>query len=169
MNVSGSISGAILREERPWGSFRVFFLNSPFKQEWVRPFFASIGDEYPGARKGDGLEGHLETLSGKVAEGTPTTIKIISVNPRSRLSLQYHRRWSEEWLCLRGRADATIGPERLRVRLDGGDRVAVPLGVHHRLESAEGADALEVATGLFDENDIARLEDDYSRAPANKS
>jgi mannose-6-phosphate isomerase-like protein (cupin superfamily) len=45
-----------------------------------------------------------------------------------------------------------------------GDTITIPKGTNHRLEGA-GTDAiiLEIATGMFDEADIVRIEDDYSR------
>lgn len=47
----------------------------------------------------------------------------------------------------------------------GGDRVWVPAGAVHRMGNSGPAHArvLEIAYGLFDEDDIERLEDDYSR------
>ena len=56
-----------------------------------------------------------------------------------------------------------MGSELRPTTLGVGDTVSIPQGVLHRLESTEGADILEVAKGTFDEGDIVRVEDDYSR------
>jgi mannose-6-phosphate isomerase len=136
----------------------------PLRREWVHRLFGGLARAYPDAQKGGLLLKHLEGMLDKHGSRTPTTVKIISVNPNSRLSLQYHRHRAEEWFCLKGNAVATLGESLVRHPLGVGETVSVPLGVLHRLESAAGADILEVATGHFDEQDIVRLADDYARA-----
>lgn len=91
------------------------------------------------------------------------SVKIITVAPGHRLSLQTHECRDESWTVL----DAGI-----TVEIDGkawatavGERVWIPRGVAHRVANAgaQSARFLEVAYGGFDENDIVRLEDDYAR------
>ena len=97
------------------------------------------------------------------------TVKILRVDPRSRLSLQRHRHRDEEWLCLRGSAEVRVGDRTTKVNV--GDRTVVPRNRLHRIYSERGAEFLEVSTGKFSEDDIVRVEDDYGRAggPARPS
>lgn len=89
------------------------------------------------------------------------TVKVLTVSPHSRLSLQKHKHRDEEWLCAHGRAEANVGDRS--VVLNVGDKVFVPRGTLHRLSSDAGAEILEVTYGSFDEGDIVRVEDDYGR------
>lgn len=90
-------------------------------------------------------------------------MKIITVSPGHRLSLQRHAMRDEAWFVLDGPMDITVG-DRSWVACEG-DRVWVPAGAVHRMGNPGPAQArvLEIAYGLFDEDDIERLEDDYSR------
>jgi mannose-6-phosphate isomerase len=147
-------------EERPWGNFKVFLVNSEFRRDWAEDFFRELAEKYPltvrSGRLSDFMEGMLED-----SVLTSTTVKIIKVNPMSRLSLQYHDHRSEDWFCLSGTAYAQRGVEGRVLR--PGSSFHVPKGMVHRLESREGAEVLEIASGRFDESDIVRLQDDYSR------
>lgn len=89
------------------------------------------------------------------------TVKLLSVNPHSRLSLQKHGHRDEEWLCLSGSAEVRVGHKTLRMGV--GDRATIPRGVLHRIYSKGGAEILEVSFGKFSEDDIVRVEDDYGR------
>jgi mannose-6-phosphate isomerase-like protein (cupin superfamily) len=90
------------------------------------------------------------------------TVRILTINPRSRISLQKHKFRDEEWLCLRGRARVRID-DRTFV-LKEGEKTFVPRNHLHRVGSYLGAEILEVAHGRFRDNDIVRVEDDYGRA-----
>jgi len=90
------------------------------------------------------------------------TVKILKVNPRSRLSLQRHKFRDEEWLCLRGSAEVRVGTKSFRMGV--GDRALVPRNKLHRIYSEQGVEFLEVAFGRYSEDDITRVEDDYGRA-----
>jgi mannose-6-phosphate isomerase len=92
------------------------------------------------------------------------TVKIITVVPGGRLSLQRHRRRDEMW---------TILDVELLLEVDGTERVAVPgekvwipRGTVHRVSNKGHVEGrfLEIAYGEFDEQDIERLDDDYDRA-----
>ncbi|HEU4676413.1 MAG TPA: glycosyltransferase [Motilibacteraceae bacterium] len=93
-----------------------------------------------------------------------TTVKVIEVDPGRRLSLQRHTRRGELWVVLDGPLHVHVdGVESL---VPSGASVWVPRGSVHRAASPgpHTARFLEVAFGEFREEDIERLEDDFSRA-----
>lgn len=91
------------------------------------------------------------------------TVKTISIDPGQRLSLQTHTLRAEMWHVLDGEVDVTLDDRRWVAH--PGDHVWVPCGAIHRLGNSTDRPAriLEVAFGEFDEGDITRLDDDYSR------
>jgi mannose-6-phosphate isomerase len=91
------------------------------------------------------------------------TVKIITVEPGHRLSLQRHRHRGEMWQILDGPIDIVVDDRQWQAQ--PGEVVWVPHGAVHRMGNSGGEPGrlLEVAFGHFDENDIERLEDDYSR------
>jgi mannose-1-phosphate guanylyltransferase/mannose-6-phosphate isomerase len=91
------------------------------------------------------------------------TVKTITVEPGCRLSLQRHQYREEMWHVLDGLADVHV--DGTESTLSPGDRVMVPRGSVHRLGNSgtQPVRVLEIAFGHFDEDDIERLEDDYSR------
>lgn len=91
-----------------------------------------------------------------------TTVKLITVNPKSRLSYQSHKQRSEYWRCIKGSFMALL--DGREVVLKENEDVFVPAGMKHRMVGLEGpAVCLEISFGNFDENDIVRYEDDYGR------
>ena len=99
----------------------------------------------------------------RFVENERVTVKIITVEPGQRLSLQRHDHRAEMWRALDHPVTAEIDGE-LRT-LQPGETVVVPQGAVHRLGNAgdRAARLLEIAFGDFDEDDIVRLEDDYRR------
>lgn len=99
----------------------------------------------------------------QLTHNEPTTVKIITVEPGHRLSLQTHALRSECWQVLDGPLDVTIGDESWRAQ--PGERMWIPRGTKHRMGNPTGTPAriLEIAYGDFDEGDITRHEDDYQR------
>ena len=94
---------------------------------------------------------------------SPSTVKIITVNPNESLSLQSHAKRGEFWRVLTGSGSFVIGDDTYTVSV--GDEYAVPMGAKHRMKSGvDGMSVLEIATGDFDEEDIIRYEDKYGRA-----
>lgn len=91
------------------------------------------------------------------------TVKTITVLPGCRLSLQRHRRRSEMWQILDGPMDVLVGGQAWRA--DPGELVWVPRGAPHRIGNPATTPrrVLEIAFGEFAEDDVERLEDDYSR------
>lgn len=97
------------------------------------------------------------------ATNEPVTVKTISVEPGHRLSLQRHAKRAEMWHVVDGPVDVTVGDSSWPA--ESGDDVWVPVGAVHRLGNSTSGVVriLEVAFGAFDESDIERLDDDYSR------
>ena len=89
------------------------------------------------------------------------TVKVLTVDPHSRLSLQKHQHRTEEWLCLSGKAEVRVGNRTFTLGV--GDRATIPRRQLHRISSDGGAEILEVSFGKFSEDDIVRVEDDYGR------
>ncbi|GAA5141503.1 hypothetical protein GCM10023340_03330 [Nocardioides marinquilinus] len=91
------------------------------------------------------------------------TVKVITVEPGARLSLQRHEHRSELWQVLDGPMQVVVDDHAWTAH--AGERVWVPAGATHRMGNAgtEPARILEVAVGHFDEHDIERIQDDYQR------
>lgn len=99
----------------------------------------------------------------QLACNTPVTVKIITIEPGQRLSLQRHEQRGELWQILDGPIDVTIGTfERMATP---GEIVWIPQGTVHRMTNCgeTAGRVLELAFGEFDEDDIERLDDDYGR------
>ncbi len=116
----------------------------------------------------------VETLANHILDKRPwgefkqftlnesTTVKVITVLPGKRLSLQTHKQREEYWYFLDNPAKVTINDTTFEV--SKGDSVHIPLGAVHRVEGMDKeARFLEIAFGTFDENDIERIEDDFDR------
>lgn len=93
----------------------------------------------------------------------PVTVKTIIVEPGHRLSLQTHGHRAEMWHVLDGAVDVRVDDRSWRA--GRGEMVWIPAGAVHRLGNSGDVPArlLEIAFGDFDEADITRLEDDYTR------
>jgi mannose-6-phosphate isomerase-like protein (cupin superfamily) len=91
------------------------------------------------------------------------TVKIITVEPGHRLSLQKHGHRGEFWHVLDVPIDVTVDERSWTAQ--PGDDVWVPCGAIHRMANKgdRAGRLLEIAFGDFDESDIERLEDDYTR------
>ena len=91
--------------------------------------------------------------------------KVISVNPKSQLSLQSHNRREEYWIVAHGAGTAQIGESVLDIKC--GSSLFIPKGCKHRLTNTDEHEALiitEVQIGdYFGEDDIIRYEDIYGR------
>ena len=91
--------------------------------------------------------------------------KIISINPKAALSLQYHNRREEYWTIVHGNGIAQIGDSIKPVL--GGSSLFIPRGCRHRLINSSDEENLiisEVQIGdYFGEDDIFRIEDRYGR------
>lgn len=100
-----------------------------------------------------------------------TTIKVITVEPGEKLSIQRHRLRDEVWVALDEGLLVTLNSgekDEDSIRLmkpDLGQMVSIPRGWTHTIENIWNRPArfLEIAFGHFDEDDIERLEDKYGR------
>lgn len=91
------------------------------------------------------------------------SIKIITVNPGSAFSLQYHRKRSEFWVVLDSGLEITLGSRTWRPRK--GEEIFVPKKTPHRIRCAGRSPGrvMEIWVGRSQEEDIVRLSDDYGR------
>ena len=86
-----------------------------------------------------------------------TTVKILTIYPRQKFSLQFHHKRSELWRLLDNPAKVTVGKKTTRKKKD--DTIFVPAKTLHRIEAySKPVRVLEIAFGNFDEKDIERLE-----------
>lgn len=102
----------------------------------------------------------------RLVHNEPCTVKLLTVAPGQRLSLQSHAHRSELWVFLDDGGIAEVDGEVSRPAV--GERVFIPCGARHRLATAEDAAGpvriMEMGFGDFDEDDIVRYEDQYGRA-----
>ena len=105
----------------------------------------------------------------KFHENRPCTVKLIYINPNSRLSLQYHEERWEFWKIIKGNAQVELEDKLLNVK--EGENVVIPKRAKHRVKALNDDDCviLEISYGKFDEKDIVRLEDDYQRSSPKTS
>jgi mannose-6-phosphate isomerase len=91
------------------------------------------------------------------------TVKIITVDPGHRLSLQTHDHRGEFWQVLDVPIEVTVGERTWSAA--PGEAVWVPCHAVHRMANKgdQPGRLLEIAFGDFDEADIVRLQDDYAR------
>lgn len=97
-------------------------------------------------------------------EGPGYKVKRIEVAPGHRLSYQTHAHRSEHWLVVQGRATFVIDGETTTA--GPGEHVDVAQGAAHRIvnDGEELVIIIETQRGAYTgEDDIERLEDDYSR------
>lgn len=90
-----------------------------------------------------------------------STVKLIYLKSGQRLSLQYHLRRSEFWRVIMGQIKVTLN-ENTTV-LSSGESIEIPVKTKHRMAGIEDSIILEISRGEFDENDIIRIDDDYTR------
>ena len=97
------------------------------------------------------------------AHNRDCTVSLMTVLPGQRLSLQSHTGRAELWIVLDDGARVHVGEEE---RLyNAGDEIWIPANEKHRLSCGGKAPVrvLEVAFGNWQQDDIQRYADDYSR------
>ena len=88
-------------------------------------------------------------------------VKLISVKPGEKLSLQMHHHRSEHWVVVKGTAKVEID-QKLSI-LSENESIYIPLGSKHRLRKIKLI-LIEVQSGSYvGEDDIIRFEDNYGR------
>ncbi len=136
---------------RPWGGF--FVIDETQAQHFSNLYF-------------DALDVAGLKISGKLSP------KILVVAPHQRLSWQYHHRRAEIWQVVNG----TVGIVRSNdndqgelLRFGNGEQVLLQQGERHRLVGLENWGVVAEIwqhtdpENPSDENDILRVQDDYSR------
>ena len=91
-------------------------------------------------------------------------VKKLTVNPGQHLSLQYHKKRSEHWVVVEGKANVNL--EDKNIILKKGESIDIPLGAKHSLgnDTKENLIVIEVQLGTyFGEDDIIRINDPYNR------
>ncbi len=92
-----------------------------------------------------------------------SSIKIITVGPGARFSLQYHEGRAEFWVALDPGLEVTAGERVWEPAPD--EEIFIPRGTPHRLRNkgTRPARIMELWLGPSSESDIVRLDDDYRR------
>ena len=91
-------------------------------------------------------------------------VKKLTVNPSQHLSLQYHKKRSEHWIVVEGKASVNLNDKN--IILKKGESIDIPLGARHSLgnDTKEVLIVIEVQLGIyFGEDDIIRINDSYNR------
>ena len=137
--------------ERPWGGFLV--IDETQVQKFANQFFEGIAI--------DSLK-----IGGKLSP------KILIVNPKERLSWQYHHRRAEIWRVYQGSVGiirSNDDDQKSLITLNEGDQVRLKQGERHRLIGLEQqALVAEIwqhtdPNNPSNEEDIVRLQDDFGR------
>ena len=142
-----------INEEKPWGAY--YRLDASDSERFITEFFP-------------GLSYHDACLGKAGIELSP---KFLLVSPGHRLSWQYHDRRAERWIFLTsgGYVRSKDDDESTQIEASAGDSIQFAAGERHRLCSLGGYVVVAEIwqhidpQHLSDEDDIVRLEDDYSR------
>ena len=91
-------------------------------------------------------------------------VKLITVHPGGRLSLQKHFKRSEHWVVVKGTPTVTVDDSVETYNIN--DAIYIPKESVHRMENhaSEPCAIIEVQVGSYlGEDDIVRLDDVYGR------
>ena len=92
-------------------------------------------------------------------------IKVITVYPNSKSSLQSHKKRNEYWIPVKGAGYYVLG-DGMSLPILTSKIPFIPANAKHRVENKSDANFvfIEVQTGTyFGEDDITRYEDEYGR------
>ena len=93
----------------------------------------------------------------------PSTVKILHVNKGEEFSLQYHTHREEFWKILKGNPIVVVGDKTYEPK--EGEEFNITPRTNHRISAPrDDVTVLEISKGLFDEDDIVRIEDKYGRS-----
>ena len=94
--------------------------------------------------------------------GKKYCVKQLWVEPEMRISLQFHRYRTEDWIVVEG--DGIITQNNLDTEASVGDKFFIGIEQRHRITGGKkGITIIEVQRGDCREEDIVRLEDDFNR------
>ena len=136
--------------QRPWGGF--FYIDESQAQAFSNRFF-------------NGLAVESLRIEGKLSP------KILMVNPKAKLSRQYHNRRAEIWQVYKGSVgivQSETDVENEMQTYKPGNQIKLNQGVRHRLI---GLDDYGIVAEIWqhtnaipsDEEDIIRVQDDFGR------
>ena len=137
--------------DRPWGGFLV--IEETQAQKFADQFFEGIAIE-------------SLKIGGKLSP------KILVVNPKARLSWQYHHRRAEIWRVYRGAVGiirSDDDDQKPLITINEGDQVKLRKGERHRLIGLENQALVAEIWQHTDpdhpsnEDDIVRVQDDFGR------
>ena len=98
-----------------------------------------------------------------LSEGKDYKVKEITVLPGQQISLQYHDHRKEYWTVVEGNGYVRIN-EKIELTTPGSNFVIDIKDIHRLSAEESGITIIEVQRGEeCSEEDIVRLEDDYSR------
>ncbi len=92
----------------------------------------------------------------------PSTVKLLYVNKGEELSLQYHTHREEFWRIVHGNPKIIIDDKEYYPH-EGEDFTVAPHIDHQISAPNDNVIILEISKGVFDEDDIVRIEDKYHR------
>jgi mannose-6-phosphate isomerase-like protein (cupin superfamily) len=94
--------------------------------------------------------------------GDKYCVKELFIEPEMRISLQFHRYRTEDWVVVDGSGIVTQG--NVETECYRGDKFFIGIEMRHRMTAGKkGLTIIEVQRGKCVEDDIVRLEDDYNR------
>ena len=97
-----------------------------------------------------------------LVRGEDYCVKQIHLNPEMRISLQFHRYRTEDWIVVDGSGMVTQG--NMETECYRGDKFFIGIEMRHRMTAGKkGLTIIEVQRGKCVEDDIVRLEDDFNR------
>ena len=96
-------------------------------------------------------------------------VKILTINPKSKISLQYHSKRTEHWVVTKGTAFVTKGKKEFILKKN--ESTYIEIEEIHRIENKDNDELIivEVQIGSeINEDDIVRLDDIYGRNSIKK-
>jgi len=97
------------------------------------------------------------------AHNHEVTVSLMTVEPGKRLSLQSHTGRAELWIVLDEGAVVEVD-DTVHLNPAVGEKIWIPANARHRLGSTEQTvRVLEIAFGNWQQDDITRYADDFSR------
>ncbi|MDO8657366.1 MAG: cupin [Candidatus Levybacteria bacterium] len=97
-------------------------------------------------------------------DNLPYMGKILHINSRKRLSLQYHDQKMESWFLLSGKVTMILENDKgelEKVNMEKGYGYTIKMGQKHRLVGVKESEVLEVSTPEI--GNTFRVEDDFAR------